>query len=417
MAASKSKVSKATEESVLLHLDPSEILAEGNSRYGMRDTASLKSGILAAGGVMEPVEIELLDTPSNGHKYRLVFGFRRHAVVTELNKEGAGLKLPCIIHKNETPIERTKRQVIENLERESLSLMDQAVSMKQMLDSGLSRAEVREVFRSRSKKGKPQPISNSYLNMLVSFLDFPKKIRDRIHNDEIGVAAAYELRKAPPEKWESILDRIEAETVKVGEIEEKEEKRFLDDQKKAAEATEKQQAMATELETARKKAIEIEAIAEAKIKEADKLYQATKVKGLDKEAKKAADIAFAKSEQEKKIAMADSIKATEEVKALVDKATKAAELAKERTERLAKAREAKTKKVAVSPQDVKKGVAAATGDGPVPLNRSEILKVVEELCLPGGVQGVTEIGKALRDCFAGIDTDKKLYKRLSEIVS
>lgn len=415
--AKKGSGSTAT-EATLLHLDPSEILAEDNARYGMRENGieALKSSVLASGGVMEPVEIDILEPATNGHKYKLTFGFKRHAVVSQLNKEGAGLKLPCILHKNETPIERTKRQVEENLQRESLSIMDQAVAMKRLMDSGLSRAEVREVFRRPGgrKGNKTQPISNSYLNMLVSFLEFPKKIRDRIHNDEIGVAAAYELRKAAPDKWEQILDRIEADTVKLAETEEKEETRYLADQKKAEEAQQKHATAATELEIAQKKVAEAQELVKARTEAANKYYAATKVQTLDTAQRKAAEKDFGTAEQARRVAVAQEAEAQVEVNSLKAKATKAAELAKERLDRLVKARAAKK---SVSPQDVKKSAAEVTGSGAVPLNRAEIMKVVEVMCLPGTVQGVAEIGKVLRDCFVGIITDGQCFKKLAEIVS
>jgi hypothetical protein len=293
--------------------------------------------------------------------------------------------------------------------------MDQAVAMKRLMDSGLSRAEVREVFRRPGgrKGNKTQPISNSYLNMLISFLDFPKKIRDKIHNDEIGVAAAYELHKAHPDKWEGILDDIEADMVKLAETEEKEETKYLADQKKAEEAQQKQTEAKTEFETAAQKLSEAQELVKTRTEVANRYYEATKVTTLDKEARKAAEKDFATAEQARRVAVSNASTAEIDVNKLKATAEKASALAKERLDRLVKARAAKKQ---VSPQDVKKGVAAANS-GVVPLNAAEMRKVVEELCLPGGPQGVIEIGKAFRDCFAGITTEKQLYKKLSEIVS
>jgi hypothetical protein len=405
-------------EGILVHLEPEAILAEDNARYGMRDVGvvALKESILKSGGVMEPVEVEILETPANGFTHKLTFGFKRHAAVSELNKEGAGLKLPCLLHKNADPIERTKRQVEENLQRESLSIMDQAVAMKRLLDAGLSKPEVREVFRRPGgrKGNKTQPISNAYLNMLVSFLDFPKKIQNRIHNDEIGVAAAYELRKSAPDKWEAILDRIENDAVKLAETEEKEEKRFLDGEKKIEVAKSKETEANTALETAKGALTAVQGRLNQWTEEANRLYKVAQGKFADKEQKKVAEQAFAKAEQERKVAAADAHKVEEEVATFESKAKKAAEVAQERLDKLAAARKGKS---AVGPGEVKKAAQAVAEGGPVPLNGAYMRKVAEELCLPGGVQGVIEIGKALRECFAGIITNKQLYKRLAEIVS
>jgi hypothetical protein len=415
----KIKGSTQATEPTLLQLDPTVILAEGNSRYGTKEAGieSLAEDILKSGGVIEPVEVELLDTPANGHRYKLTFGFKRHAAVAKLNAQGAGLSLPALLHHNSDPTERTKRQISENMQRESLSIMDQAVAMKTLMDSGVPRAEVREVFkRPGGRKGnKSQPISNAYLNMLISFLDFPKKIQDRIHNNEIGVAAAYELRKAPPEKWASILDRIEAESVKEVELDEKEEQRFLTHSKQAEEAQQKVSEAITALEAAKKKAEDAVKESLAKTQAADLAFKATRAKGLDKDQRKIAETAFSEAEKAKKIADADAIAATDEADKLQEKATKASQLAKERNDRLAKARAAK--KPAVGKGDVQKSAAAEdTGSKPVPLTAAEMRKVVEEMCLPGGPPVVAEIGKILRDCLAGILTPQAVIKAIDKLV-
>jgi ParB/RepB/Spo0J family partition protein len=407
----------------LVRLDPAVILADSNTRYGLKQSRvdSLAKSILERGEVLEPVEVEPLAETRNGQKYRLTTGFYRLAAVATLNLTGAGLTVPAIVRPIPTPQERLRRQLAENMERENQSPMDQAVAIKSLLDSGLTKMEVREIFaRPGGRKGnKVQPASNSFINMTMSFLDLPKAIQEKIHDGRVGVAAAYELTKVPAEKRATVLERAENERQKALEQEEKDEEKLLAQEKKQAEEKEARDKALGEVQAAEKKVADAKALLEEKTRAAGLAYDISKSKLPDAKAKKEAASNFKKAEQDRQVAEADLIAAQKNHEALNLKFEKREKLIAEKAAKLKQARAtapagaAAQKGEAVGPGDVKK---AASKEGVstsyVPLNASEMRKTVSELALPGGNPKVVAIGQALVRCFAGETTDKELYREL-----
>jgi len=373
--------------------------------------------------VLEPVEVEKIDASVNGHQYRLTTGFYRLAAVASLNLTGAGLTVPAIIRPIPTPQERLRRQLAENMERENQSPMDQAIAIQSLLSSGLTKMEVREIFaRPGGRKGnKIQPASNSFINMTLSFLELPKTIQEKIHDGRVGVAAAYELTKVPADKRQLVLEKAEEERQKALEREEKDEEKLLAQEKK-------QEAEKTARVAALKGVTDAEALvtaAKAKLDEktraAGLAYDHSKSKLPDAKAKKEAVAGFKKAEQDRQLAEADLIAVTTEHEELRLKFEKREALIAEKAAKLKAARSeapaAAKGKDAVGSSDVKKA-AASTGVSAsyVPLNASEMRKVISELALPGGNAKVVAIGTALVRCFSGESTDKELYRELSKIV-
>src|SRR5262245_59502204 len=185
MAKSKATPKAADNPDIVLHLDPSEILADDNIRFSLRDgdVERMKASIIERGGVQEPVSVERLDQKQNGHAYRLLKGFIRHAAVTSLNAESAGLTLPALVRTTADATDRLKTQVAENVARASMSPMDTALTIKRRVDSGVSRIDIRQLFaRAGTKKGaKVSPVSNAWLNIHLNMLELPKAIQKDIH--------------------------------------------------------------------------------------------------------------------------------------------------------------------------------------------------------------------------------------------
>jgi ParB/RepB/Spo0J family partition protein len=419
--------SKAGEVSAgeLVRLDPAVIMADSNTRYSLKQSRieSLAKSILERGEVLEPVEVEPLAAASeNGHKYRLTTGFYRLAAVVNLNLTGAGLTVPAIVRPVPTPQERLKRQLAENMERENQSPMDQAVAIKSLLDSGLNKMEVREIFsRPGGRKGnKVQPASNSFINMTLSFLELPKPIQEKIHDGRVGVAAAYELTKVPAEKRTQVLERAEEERQKALEREEKDEERLLAQEKRDAEDKAKRDALLKEVTDAEAKVTSAKALLAERTKTAERAYDLSKAKHADAKAKKDAISAFKKAEQDRQLSEADVLAVSKEHGDLRVKFEKREQLIAEKAAKLKQARgaaPAAQKGGAVGSGDVKKAAATeGVSTNYVPLNASEMRKVITELSLPGGSAKVVAIGQAIVRCFAGETTDKELYKELVKIV-
>lgn len=411
----------------LVDIGPELILADANVRYNLKRTRldTLKAAIMEAGRVTEPIEIEPLETPVGKAIYRLTVGHYRHAAVTELNKEGAGLLLPAQVVATASPLKRLERQISENLDREDFSPMDKAIAMKALLDLGMSKADVRARFGvPGGRKGmKVQPLSNSSVNIHLSFLDFSKAIQEKIHDGRIGILGAMELVKAKPEKRAEIIETIETERLAQISIEEKDEEKFLAQEAKAEEAKAKVDALEskvkdTEAELA--KAVEAEKV---KAAEAASIYK--QVQGITDDKIKLS------AEGRLKAAQAEAEKAGKAREALEAKAKKAAETLKEKLAAAKtkadalKVSQAAAKKAANKPvtaKEIAKVAKAVGGDteetsGLKPLNRTEIMKCLAELTLPGSDAKVAQIANAFTECFNSIITDKALYKRLKAIVA
>lgn len=418
---------KETSSSELVRLDPAVILADSNTRYGLKQSRveSLAKSILERGEVLEPVEVEPLSAGTDGFKYRLTTGFYRLAAVLSLNvTQGAGLTIPAMVRPVPTPQERLRRQLAENMERENQSPMDQAIAIKSLLANGLNKMEVREIFsRPGGRKGnKTQPASNSFINMTLSFLELPKPIQEKIHDGRVGVAAAYELTKVPAEKRALVLERAEAERQKDLEREEKDEEKVLAQEKRDAEAQAQRDKLLKEVTDAEAKVTASKEALAVKTRAAEIAYDTSKSKLPDAKAKKEAASAFKKAEQDRQVAEADLLAVQKEHEDLRLKFEKREALVAEKAAKLKQARTdtpkgAAKKGDAVGPSDVKKAASeAGVSTSYVPLNASEMRKVVSELSLPGGNEKVIAIGNAFKRCFAGESTDKQLYKDLSAIV-
>lgn len=412
----------------VIQLDPTKILADDNTRFGLLDFRkdALKASIVAEGGVQEPVSVAVLDEPVDGMTHRLLKGFYRHAAVTELNKEGAGLTLPCIVRDEPADeLTRIRLQVTENAVRTAMSPMDTAIAIRRLIDEGMPRLEVRTLFaRPTGKKGSTLvPASNSWLNIHLSFLDFTKAVQTKIHNGTVGVAAAYELSRVAPEKQAAVLARAEEEREKEVAQEEKAEAKFLKEESKLAEARAKEEQAAAELTAAK---TEAETAAERHVAAKLSYTEVASTPGyltMKPDEKKALTEAMKAAQAEVKAAEKlekDALKKLEKLTPVSEAATSAASTAKEK---LAKARAEKTgtgkqgaaKKPAVGPANVKKAAAKEGAGAPVPLNLADIRSFVKELATPGGMPKVTEIGKLIKSVVDGGLTPKECYRQLAVV--
>lgn len=404
----------------VVSLDPSRILADENARFGLKKERieAMTESILEKNGVMVPVEVEPLEDNAD-FDYKLTMGHYRLAGIVGANEAGAGLLLPAIVRPIGDSVERLKRQLAENVDRENMTPMDTAVAMRKLVEAGITKMEIRKIFqRPGGRKGmKMQPASNSFVNMTLSFLDLPKKIQTKIHEGRIGVSAAYELTKVTPDKRDQVLEAAEAAVIKQFEKEEQEEEKFLENEKKAAELLEKQDLLAKEVDEAKKKHEAAIADLTAKNDKAAELYKAAKAKIADAAAKKEAEEALKAAEAESREAEKATVAALKEVSKLEGKAQTAAQQATERAEKLKQARLANkgAQKSTVSGQDVKKA-AASTGASKnyVALNATEMRAIVRDLALPGFPK-VQAIGLAIKSCFDGVTTDAQLLNALLKL--
>lgn len=411
-------------EETVYQIPVSDILADENEnvRFGLKPSRvdDLADQIQAHGSIHTPLWVSPLGEPLNGHSYKLTAGAYRLAAAGKLGME----TVPCLIREVGDDLARMKQQLSENMDRESMTPMDQARAIKKLLDAGVPRLEIRTIFaRPGGRKGnKKQPASNSYINMMVTFLQFPKAIQTKIHNGPdqggIGVATAYELTKVSRDKWETVLADAEAERTKAIEREEADEKKFLANEAKKEEAVTKANQLAEELE-AKRKALQAASAEYDQLNEKQmELFKQAKAKALNEEdnaKKKAAEEELKKIEAEAK----EKEKAASDLKKEVDKLAGKTETANTRAQELAeKLKEARLKaakkKPAPGPGDIKKAAAAAgaSKDGRVPLNATDMRRLIDDMCLPGFAK-VQIVGGIIKRAFSSEITDKQCIAELA----
>ena len=154
-------------------------------------TASVKEH-----GVLQPVLVR----PLPGSRYQLVAGERRWRAATAAGQE----TIPALIEDidDDTALEIS---VIENLQREDLSPMDEAIIYDKMIHQhGYS------IRRLAQKLGKDK----GYLENRLRLADAPKEIRDLVSVRKDTLSHAYELLKVTDPKKRKHL----AELVASGEL-------------------------------------------------------------------------------------------------------------------------------------------------------------------------------------------------------
>lgn len=410
----------------LLHLDPAKVRAGSNVRFNLKKSRidDLAEDITNEGGIHTPVEVTPIEGV-DGYDYDLVKGFYRHAAALKLNAEGAGLTLPALVYTPTDELALINRQVSENVQREDMSPMDIANTVKRLLELGVPRAVIRKRFaRPQGRKTLTvQPASNAFLNMHVAFLDLPKSIQEKIHDGRLGTKAAYELTRVSPDRREAILERAEAERQAAIDFEDKLESKYQEQESKVTEA----QKAAETVQTAAEVAVQAAAAAKARHEEARAGLKAvtitdTQYKKLpaaeQKTLKKRTDAAKEEmKEAEKAVSAAEA-----DAKKLTAKAETAAELAARKMKELAEARKARPVKAAtekgkgkkgVSQEDIKRQTEKEAGQ-PVALKGNQIVQLIESLAVPA-YPTVKAVCETLIEAIAGRIDEKVALRRLGEI--
>lgn len=406
-------------------IDPHIIKADENIRYKLLEyrVQEMKESIIEKGGVMQPIEIAPLDEVEGSYEYLVTFGHYRLAGILAAWEDGYEFQMPCFITEKLDPVTRFKRQLTENITRDDLTPIDKARAIKQALELGLSKQEIRHLFPiSGGRKGlKSQDASNSFINMTLSFLDLSKKIQTYIHEGVIGVADAYWLTKQSPDKRDKAVET--ALTNRLSEISEADddESKYLEAEKKKVEAQDKAQASVKSLEEAKVKAEK--AIADLKAKASKKAeYFLVKAEAQTPEEKEVAAAALATAEAEAKQAEKEMTAARREVSKLEEKAAKQIADAEARQLKLNAAKNAaKANKIPAAkvPLQVKKSATAEIKNTPnnegVPITLAAGRKALKEIGMDKDHPKVSAIVKAVDQMFGGQMTGKELMHTLGVI--
>lgn len=377
------KAVATVDTSKVLQLNPADILADDNIRFGILDSAvsNMTASIVDLGGVQEPVTV----TPSmlaDGPKYRLLKGFIRHAAVTKLNAEaGAGLTLPAIVRAEPTPVERLKLQVAENVNRTEMSPIDIAVTAARMLEAGMSRLDVRQQFPLLKKGGVYEAASNAWLNIHLAMLNLPDSVQDEIHEGRVSKYAAYELSKVPADRILPVLEKAKAALAAQFDKEEADEDKTLKALKKQEEAEAKAAERDAKIQEARDQTLLAQQNEAGKL-EALRKVQAIAVDPKDEAAQRAHTEASKAAEADLKAAQKLNKEAAKKVTTLVESKAKSDKAAAEAREKIAQA--AKAAAPRVGDEDVKRAAAAdaketGAGTGHIALTAAQVKQALKDI--------------------------------------
>lgn len=416
----------------IIMVSPSALLLGANVRYKMQKhlVDRMKKTILDEGKVPAPILVTPLDDEAKaenpGREYLVITGNIRTTAAQELNdKDGAGVMVPCIVRAPQDELSRLTTQIRENNERNQMNPIDCAVAIKQCFDAGMTRPQIRDLFpRVAGKAIGVQPASNSWLNETLKFLEFPKKIQDKIADGRIPVGAALNLYDEPKDKWDTILEAIESKRLKDLDKEDKLETKFLEGERKESQLSTKEVEINAKLEEAKK-------IAEAAEAELQAKRVATK-ESYDKRVMAAADLAKeerAKLEAEHKAAdkaAKEALVAAEKAKAALAKVeqtkAKQAEIAAEKKVELEKKRAeaaAASAKKPITSTEVKNAAADVSGKPKPPTYKDLVfgLKSLVVLSKPMTRYSKTIlIGTKIDEFIQGKIMDGQLHLAISQIV-
>lgn len=426
-AKAATAVSKVNTD-LVLHLDPADILADDNIRYGLRpgDVERMAESITDRNGVQEPISVEPIANDGTGHKFRLLKGFIRHAAVTSLNAKGAGLTLPALLRLQVDPTERLKLQVAENVARAALSPMDEALSVKKLMDANVSRMDIRKIFAraGTSKGGTVSPVSNSWVNVRLKLLGLPEDIQAKIHVGTVSASAAQELvsDSLDPARIPDILKKAEEALAKEAKREDDAETKFL---KAEAEVTKRETEVAeanTAVETAKVEVTRVEALVADKTS-AYRAIQKEDHDPTDDKAKAAYKEKLEAGEVDLKAAQGLLRKAKNEVAKQLKRANTAAEV-KAKLEALRSGQVAPVAPKPVGPKHVKgaaredaaeqaevKGKKKVEGAAPK-LSAAEIRQAMKDIHRESTNSYVHFVIDTLTACFDGVTTPKHARETL-----
>lgn len=146
--------------------------AADNPRRQVGDVSELAASI-AAVGLLEPLVV----TPRDG-RYLLVCGSRRYAAATQLGLA----EVPVVIRELEEH-ERREAMLIENLQREDLTVLEESTAFQALLDLGFSQRDL------AARLGRSQ----SHLSKRVALLKLPAAARKALDSGGITLEEAHEL--------------------------------------------------------------------------------------------------------------------------------------------------------------------------------------------------------------------------------
>lgn len=172
----------------MIALDRIRILEGHNARGDVGDVSELADSIKAL-GVLQALTVVELDPEDGQPVYGLIAGERR---LTAARQVGLA-EVPCVVQ-NLDERQRVAAMLVENLQRQDLSVLEEARGIQRLADMGLNQREIaRQLGRGQSHVSKRLALL-TLPAAIQAAIDRPRDVRDR-DSRGITVADALELAR------------------------------------------------------------------------------------------------------------------------------------------------------------------------------------------------------------------------------
>ena len=155
-------------------------------------------------GLQQPITIQPYDEAKRqetGFDFRIIQGHRRFTAMTLVLKWDM---IPCMITKGLNELDALKQNFIENIQREPLTILQEARALERMQKAGMSQLDMARDLRQE----RPWVQTRLYI------LDFPEGIQKLIDEGVIVQAQIHEIHALPPTKWYEAAQFIQDERIK-----------------------------------------------------------------------------------------------------------------------------------------------------------------------------------------------------------
>lgn len=186
-------------------IDVNLLVEHPDNFYDVSDVTELKQAIVMAGGVRQNLIVE----PVDGGKYRIVSGHRRCKAVKELLDEHAGIPstVPCEIETD--PNVAQLLLITTNSSTRKLTAWERVEQYTQ-LESLYRYFKAQNKLPGRKREALAKLLQEGPTNVarlnVISNNKVPALI-DMLKQDRIGISAAYELCKLPPNVQEEFCEQ------------------------------------------------------------------------------------------------------------------------------------------------------------------------------------------------------------------
>lgn len=171
-------------DNVILELDLDQVIADPNNVRRRMDLTSLRelAASIKSAGQLQPGSVQ-----ANGDgKYHVVSGHRRLAALILLAEEGVpNVKFRAEVVTPESEMEVRRAQLIENIQRQDLDPVDEALGYKELAAAGLKVKDIGAMV------GKAQ----SHISKRMALLKLSETVHRAIRDGYLGLDDAYQLSK------------------------------------------------------------------------------------------------------------------------------------------------------------------------------------------------------------------------------